>query len=333
MTRPDRISDFCQLGASLGNVSLQGELAEQACRHNGWFTAENTHYALQSVLPWLNRESLSDWMNAYPEPGHAGKIGVVAAGNIPLAGFHDFMCILLAGHRLDMKLSSQDNQLIPLIFNILCQINPWWADRCSFVDRIRGCDAVIATGSNNTARYFEYYFRHTPLLLRRNRNAAAVLNGAETDASLKGLADDIMRYFGLGCRSVSHLLVPEGYNLDRLIGNMVHWHHLADHHKYANSLTYQRAILMVDLQPFTENGLCLFRCSDQIASPVSVVHYSTYRNHADAIARIKDWGAQLQCVVSHEGWIPGCIPFGTAQQPRLEDYADGIDTMQFVTAL
>lgn len=334
MTTSNLIHDLDAAGKRLGDPALQDLLCDQAYRHNGWFTPDNTKKALDSLLPWLEAEALERWISNYPSPsGPPRTVGVVAAGNIPMAGFHDALSVLVCGHRLNIKLSSQDDQLIPLIFSELLKINSAWSSRISIVDQIRGCDAVIATGSNNTARYFEYYFRHIPLLLRRNRNSAALLTGNESDKELQGLADDMLQYFGLGCRSVSHLMVPAQFDLNRVIGQMRHWHHLADHHKFANSHTYQRAILMLDQQPFIENGFLIFRESDQLASPVATIHYSRYASMDEAMDRLSSWRTDLQCLVTGTSEYPSGIPFGAAQRPGLADYADGIDTIDFLTRL
>lgn len=334
MTQSDRIRDLCNLGEWLKAPVVQEMLGESASRHNGWFTPESTRAAINAILPWLEKDNLTSWISNYPTPVRTDRtIGVVTAGNIPLAGFHDVLCVLILGYRLNIKLSSQDNQLIPFIFNELSQMNASWTDQVQFVETLRGCDATIATGSNNTARYFEYYFRGRPLLLRKNRNSVAVLTGEETNESLKSLADDMLQYFGLGCRSISHLFLPADFDLDRIIGNMLHWHHLADHHKFANSYTYQRAILMVDQQPFIENGFFLFRECGQLASPVATVHYTRYQEMSEVQEQLNQWKDQIQCIVARQDLISGCIPFGTTQHPSLFDHADGIDTMAFLTSL
>ncbi|MFM7194830.1 MAG: acyl-CoA reductase, partial [Bacteroidota bacterium] len=200
MTTTELIRDLAAAGRKLGEADTQDFLCTQANRHNGWFTPQNTKKAIQSILPWLEPDALQQWIADYRIPsGPQRTVGVVAAGNIPMAGLHDALAVLVSGYRLNIKLSSQDDQLIPFLFNQLFNISDDWRSRISVVEQVRGCDAVIATGSNNTARYFEYYFRHIPLLLRRNRNSAAVVTGNETDNELKGLADDILQYFGLGC--------------------------------------------------------------------------------------------------------------------------------------
>ena len=334
MTVGQRIDDFIRLGDWLAEESNREPMIRRAERNNGWFTADQTRYAMDAVQPWLTRTSLEFWLRNLPEhPSSVRKVGVVMAGNIPMVGFHDMLCLLASGHQLMAKTSSQDDVLLPALGQVLISINPDWSTRLAFQERINGADAVIATGSNNSARYFEYYFRNIPLLLRKGRSSLAVLNGKESDDELHALGNDIFRYFGLGCRNVSRILIPEEYPLDKLIGALLPWADILEHHKYANAYTYQRALLLVDQQPFTDNGFCIFRQSEVASSPVSVLHYSRYRSSdhlASLLAAVHD---STQCIVAGSDGPEGCIPFGRSQHPALDEYADGNNTLAFLSGL
>lgn len=329
MTTAERIDDFSELGEWMKQSKVTEQLAEKAYLSNQWFTPDNVKLALTGISEWLNQNTLSGWLNGYElKERKPITTGVVMAGNIPLAGFHDFLSVLISGNILHAKLSTQDAVLLPLITEALIRINPDWKARIQFCDRIGKTDAVIATGSNNTARYFEYYFKDRPLLLRRNRNSAAILTGSETEADLSGLAADVFSYFGLGCRNVSVIFIPENYPIDKITGALFPMHQILEHHKYANSYTYQRALLLMDLQPFTDTGFCVLRESDLPASPVGVIHYSYYKSPDEVV----DWAAknkeQLQCITGHIA--PATVKPGLAQHPGVTDYADHADTIAFL---
>ena len=325
-----RKEDFCQLGDWLRTESIRSELAEKAFQQNPWFTIENSSRMLKAIGTWLHAEQLTDWLTPYPLQKSMSKtIGVIMAGNIPLAGFHDFLSVLITGNKIKAKLSSQDQVLLKSITTELIRINPEWKHRIEFSDQIKSVDGVIATGSNNTARYFEYYFRSIPMLLRHNRSSVAVLTGQESDEELSDLATDVLSYFGLGCRNVSKIFIPVDLSMDRITAALFPWSAILDHHKYANNYTYQRAILLMDQQPFTDTGFCVLRESDLLFSPVGVIHYKRYTE----IKNVNDWISlnhqEIQCTVGNA--ISGSIPFGHAQRPRLSDYADHIDTIRFIT--
>lgn len=325
-----RISDFCQLGKWLKDESVQINLAEKAYVQNQWFTIENTRRAIDSIATWLTEDQLNNWLERYHLSDRAIKtIGVIMAGNIPLAGFHDFLSVLITGNRIKIKLSSQDQILLKAIADYLISKNKNWEAKIEFAEQIKSVDGVIATGSNNTSRYFEYYFRSVPLLLRHNRSSVAVLLGNETEEELSNLATDIFSYFGLGCRNISMLLLPEGMSMDLITRALFPWKHNLDHHKYANNYTYQRALLLMDQQPFTDTGYCVLRESDQPASPVGVIHFKHYKKLEDAHEWISIHLDEIQCVAGSS--FPGSVAFGSAQQPGLTDYADHIDTIRFIT--
>lgn len=330
----ERIEGFAKLGDWLDDSDVRTKLAITAGIKNNWFTAENTELALKSIRKWLTPAALETWVSNYQfnADKSAGKtVGLVMAGNIPLVGFHDILSVLISGHKLRIKMSSQDNYLPEALLNRLIDIDPRWKEMISIQDQMNGIDAIIATGSNNTTRYFEYYFRNIPALLRKNRSSVAILTGNESDGMLKDLGADLFTYFGLGCRNVSHLFLPKNYDLNLLIGNLIDYHSLIDHHKYANCYIYQRALLLVDQQKFTDSGYCIFIESEKLASPVSVINFSYYDHIASVEETIKKSRESIQCVVGRG--FPEAIPFGTAQQPDLNDYADGVDTLAFLGKL
>lgn len=326
MTLGERIRCFVELGHLINQPEWRSAVLPRAAAHNGWFTARQTSNALDALTGWLTQQALNKWVSRYPLENLQPKtIGVVMAGNIPAVGFHDFLSVLISGHRLLAKTSSQDNVLIPSMARELIRMDARWESIIRFEERIGSCDAVIATGSNNSARYFEYYFRDRPLLLRKSRSSMAVLDGTESPDELSALGADIFSYYGLGCRSVSRILLPATFELDRLIGPLLPFEWVMENHKYANAYTYQRALLMMDQQLFTDNGFCVFRESDALASPVSVLHIGRYRD-ALHLQELKDSVRNdLQCIVGH-----GYTSFGQSQYPALDDYADGTDTMSFL---
>jgi hypothetical protein len=304
---------------------------------NPWFTAENTNYALQTWSKELKEEKLYNWLKKYPEINaerQTKRIGVITAGNIPLVGFHDFMSVLISGHVFVGKLSSKNNRLLPAVAEMLTEIEPEFKDYIRFEkERLTDFDAIIATGSNNSARYFDAYFGKYPHIIRKNRNSAAVLTGKESDDKLKALADDVFLYFGLGCRNVSKLFLPKGFELNRLFENFLHKKNIINHNKYANNYDYNRAIYLMNSEKFLDNGFMLLKESQGYASPVSVVYYERY----DDLETLKTFLAadaeKIQCLVSEPELLPDSISFGHSQKPKLNDYADGKDTLEFLLNL
>lgn len=294
-------------------------------------------YALGEIARILDREKLEHWTARYPslEKKRTFKtIGVVPAGNVPLVGFHDFLCILISGHRYLAKLSSKDEFLPKLIARWLTELEPRLGDRIHMTgDHLKDMDAVIATGSSNTARYFEYYFGKYPHIIRKNRNGVAVLNGKEGPRELEALSNDIFRYFGLGCRNVTQLYLPVNYDFDSFYPHMLGWKHLIDHHKYANNYSYYKAIYLLEKIPFLDNGFLMVRQDRAISSPISVLYYDFYNNFDQLIRELENHKEQIQCIVSIDPSVPGAIPPGKSQQPELWDYADHVDTMEFLLKL
>lgn len=253
------------------------------------------------------------------------------AGNIPLVGFHDLISVLITGHRALAKPSSDDDKLLPYIAQVLVAINRSFAEQMSFADgKIRDFDAVIATGSNNSARYFDYYFRKYPNIIRKNRSSVAILTGAESEDELRDLGHDIFRYFGLGCRNVSKLYLPEGYDLDKLFHAFYQYKEVINNQKYGNNYDYNRAIYMMENHDFLENGFMIIKENESFHAPVSVVHYENYTSLNAADQNLQSQSKQLQCIVSSSDKVTGGISLGTTQMPQLWDYADKVDTIEFL---
>jgi hypothetical protein len=296
--------------------------------NNGWFTAQNIYNSLMAIVDMLKEEHLRKWLGEdFKQVSTPKRIGVVMAGNIPAVGFHDFLSVLVSGHKFIGKPSAADRFLPKAIAEILISIEPSYGEKIVFTDRLENIDAVIATGSNNTARYFEYYFGKYPNIIRKNRNSVAVLRGDETEEELEQLGKDIFYYFGLGCRNVSKLFVKEGVDLDRFFKAIFPYKDLVNHQKYGNNYDYNKTVyLMGDVQ-LIENGFLLLKEDIGLASPVAVVFYEYFKDEDSLQERLRMDHANIQCVVGNH---PGEVPFGKAQEPALWDYADNINTLQFL---
>ncbi len=316
---------------------LQGEepewlaIRDKARIENGWFSREFIDLSLKNIAgKFLERNKLENWINKYSIPEineHPLRIGIVMAGNLPLVGFHDFLCGFISGHKLCMKLSSKDQVLLPHLVARLCEWEPQLKDELTFSEMLKDCDAYIATGSNNSGRYFEYYFAKYPHIIRLNRTSVAILDGTETDAQLSLLADDIQLYFGLGCRNVSKLYVPENYDFLPLLSALKRYDYLLDYHKYKHNYDYQLALLMMSLKKYMTSGAVLLSENTGVFSAVSHVYYEIYQDKNLLIRELQD-NPEIQCIVAKE-----FVPFGLTQQPELADYADGRDTLQFLLDL
>ncbi|UZO79694.1 acyl-CoA reductase [Aquimarina sp. ERC-38] len=349
MTLNERIEAFSALGTFLRqfeqpisapdlNIPYNDEFYTQfdtiiksTIHQNGWFTEENIRYALVQWGNLLTSENLRDWLVPYDlQESELKTIGIVMAGNIPLVGFHDFLCVLITGNKVKAKQSSDDMQLLPLICNYLKKIQPAFDTRIELTkDRLLGIDAVIATGSNNTARYFEYYFRDQPAIIRKNRNSIAILTGNETTEQLKALGEDIFRYYGLGCRSVSKLYVPEGYNFERFFTAIYDYHYLMDSAKYANNYDYNKAVYLMSNFKLLENGFLILKEDTSMSSSIASLFYEYYHDPEQLKRDLEKNQDSLQCIVSDIPAIPS-VAFGETQQPSLNDYADGIDVINFL---
>lgn len=301
------------------------QVQERASRENGWFIAPFLQQALQAIgHQYLQKEALQQWIAAYPAAAapHAPKIvGLIMAGNIPLVGMHDLICIWIAGHKARIRLSSKDAVLTTHLIGKLIEWEPAAAGYLEIADMLKGCDAYIATGSNNSAGHFAYYFGKYPHIIRRNRSSAAVLDGTETAAELEQLADDVYLYFGLGCRNVTKLYVPAGYDFVPLLQAFGKYNWMADHHKFKNNYDYNLAILILNKQLYMSNESLLLVENNSLFSPISQLHYEIYTDRNTLVAGLQTH-PDIQCLAGH-----GLIPFGKSQQPGLADYADGVDTM------
>lgn len=309
----------------------QLKLAEE---HNGWFTKDNLRFALNSWSASLTTENLHTWLAPYTiEVEEPKKVAIIMAGNIPLVGFHDFLAVLITGHHVMVKQSSNDKHLLPYLTKYLQYIEPSFKEKISFInDKVEGYDAVIATGSNNAARYFEYYFKNKPSIIRNNRNSVAVLQGNETSEDLKQLAEDIFRYYGLGCRNVSKLFVPKDYNFNAFFEAIYHWHPIIEKAKYANNYDYNKAVYLMSEFDILENGFFMIKEDKSNSSPIATAFYEYYEDLETLKVKLKAQAHQIQCIVS-KNFLDGEIAFGETQKPQLWDYADGVDTVKFLLAI
>ena len=300
--------------------------------HNGWYTPEQVYFAVKSWADALTKENIDKWLSAYTfDPSQKEKtVALILAGNIPLVGFHDFLSVLITGNKALVKTSSNDQQLLPFLAKYLIFVDENLNDKITFVEgKLENFDAVIATGSNNTARYFEYYFKDKPSIIRKNRNSVAVLNGQETKENLEALGEDIFRYFGLGCRNVSKLFVPKDYKFDNFFEAIFKYQDVIHYEKYANNYDYNKAVFLMSNFKLLDNGFLTIKEDASYASPISSVFYEFYQNIEDLQNRLKNDAEQIQCIVSNN-LIKNSIPFGKSQKPQLWDYADNVDTITFL---
>lgn len=328
----DFLRDFCNTKDSECEWHTSfNEVISMAKHHNGWFTEENIHFALAGWSKLLTEERLSEWLSNYNlEDNQPKTVALILAGNIPLVGFHDFLSVLVTGNKVLAKLSSNDKALLPLIAKYLIGVEPSLKDKIIFTEqKLESFDAVIATGSNNTARYFEHYFSKGPNIIRRNRNSVSVLTGNETAEELTALGEDIFRYYGLGCRSVSKLFVPEGYDFDGFFKAIYDFNHLIQQAKYANNYDYNKAVYLMSEFKILENGFLMLKEDDSYASPIASVFYERYSSSQELKEKLKNEEEKIQCIVA-KGFVENEIPFGKTQTPKLNDYADGVDTVDFL---
>jgi hypothetical protein len=329
-----RIQAFTHLGEYLKTDIYQDAVEELNLAKvlNPWFTKENIDKALNAWHEQLKVDMLTAWINPYKlqEVSIPKKVLIIMAGNIPLVGFHDFLTVLITGHKVVIKMSSTDNVLLKVLIEKLISIAPEFKESIAFIDDVknRKFDAVIATGSDNSAQYFEYYFKGAKKIIRKNRRSVAVLDGSESAMELKGLAVDVFAYFGLGCRNVSKLFLPKGYDLNKLFEAFFPYSHVVEHKKYGNNYDYNKAIFLMGSNKLVENGFLLMKEDKSLLSPVAMLYYEYYNNVHTVEQFVEENAEQLQCVVSKKD-----IPFGNTQQPNLWDYADGVDTVDFLREL
>ena len=299
--------------------------------HNGWYTAENVYFSIQSWAKALREDNLNQWLSAYNlEVNKPKKVGLILAGNIPLVGFHDFISVLISGNSVLIKTSSKDQFLLPFLARYISTIEPEFGTKITFVEgKLENFDVVIATGSNNTARYFDYYFKDKPSIIRKTRNSIAVLNGKESTTQLIALGEDIFRYFGLGCRNVSKLFVPKDYSFTAFFEAIFEYQDVIHYEKYANNYDYNKAVFLMSNFKLLDNGFLTLKQDSSHASPISSVFYEFYEDLENLQIRIQSERDEIQCVVSNN-LIKNSIEFGQTQKPNLWDYADNIDTIAFL---
>lgn len=338
MNLQERIRSFAALGESLRNsLDEKSERTDDKVNvliksqqiHNPWFTPENVSRAAKSIANELTIENLIRWTNRYPrldEEAIPLNVGIIMAGNIPLVGFHDFLSVLITGNNLIAKTSSKDHELMVYIRDILCSINPLFAEKIEFTEGpLSNFDAVIATGSDNSSRFFDYYFGKYPNIIRRNRNSIAIIEGNETDDEIESLGIDIFSYFGLGCRNVSKIYFPKGYDLNSVFKHWNNFSYITSNTKYANNYDFNKAVYIVNKETFYDTGYLLIKEDSRLSSPVSVLYYEYYESQDAVKQQTELLKEKIQCVVGRHN-----IPFGKAQSPELWDYADGIDTIEFL---
>lgn len=296
---------------------------------NPWFTIDNQKFALQQWSGLLTEENIKNWLKDYSISKITKRVGLILAGNIPLVGFHDVISVVLSNHIPVIKLSSKDKYMVPFLLKKWKGFSDDQVDY-EFVERLKDFDAVIATGSNNTARYLEYYFKNSLSIIRKNRTSAAVLKGDETPEELQLLAKDIFQYFGLGCRNVTRIFIPDDFLIDRLFESFIEYKDIINHNKYANNYDYNRAVFLLNQDKFWDNNFVMLKEDDKLFSPLSVVHFSRYSSLDDVKNFIAENGESIQCIVAKEELGLDSIGFGEAQNPSLDTYADNVDTMKFL---
>jgi hypothetical protein len=308
------------------------ELAGNVHNHNGWFTRENVMLAIQSWGTALTKDKLERWTSGYSFRESGPKaVGLIMAGNIPLVSLHDMICILITGNSMIAKASGNDSLLPSFIAELLISLDPGFGNQIHFTTgRLKNLDAVIATGNNNSSRYFDYYFGKYPHIIRKNRNSVAVLTGDETEEELVLLGQDIFQYFGLGCRNVSKLLIPENYDLDKVFAAVFRHQAVLQNNKYANNYEYNKTIYLMNGVPLLENGFLLLKEDSGLASPVAVLYYEYYKNKAELAEKLLRDKPAIQCIVTRAEGIRNATAFGQTQHPELWDYSDGIDTLRFL---
>lgn len=324
------LNDSTQI--SIFREQLKQKVGE-AFYESGWFTEDNVKLSLKGISSWMKGESLTLWLKNYPEVKSPKDVCIIMAGNIPLVGFHDLFATLLSGNKALIKMSSNDKVLIPVLLSRLVELEPLFEQRFQYIDRLTDYDAVIATGSNNSARYFEYYFKSKPHIIRKNRNSIAVLTGKESDFELSELGKDIFTYYGLGCRNVSKVFIPTGFDINRLFNAFVAFDYVAMNKKYINNYEYNKAIFMLNKADLLENGFFMMKEDPSVYSPVSMLFYQYYKDLDEVNTFLENEDEHIQCVVTGVSGLKKAVPFGKSQFPAVDDYADGVDTMSFLCAL
>ena len=348
----NRITAFAKLGDFLRQFSIESIKKIDSIEHNeiffdgflhqiklaqennSWFTKENILFALESWSKALTESNLTNFSkDVQLNNNSAKKVAIIMAGNIPLVGFHDFLSVLISGHSVLVKQSSNDKHLLPFLAKYLEYVEPTFKGKITFTEeKLTDFDAVIATGSDNTARYFEYYFKNKPNIIRKSRNSVAVITGKETEEDFVKLSDDVFQYFGLGCRSVSKLYVPKGYNFDAFFTGMYAKKDMIENAKYANNYDYNKAVYLMSLFDLLENGFLMIKEDESYASPIATIFYEYYDNETDLKIKLHQDKEKIQCIVAKD-FIENEIAFGQTQHPELTDYADGVNTLEFLSTI
>ncbi len=302
-----------------------------AKEHNGWFTEKNIFFSIESWSNALTNKNIDHWIGKYNfNLSNPKTIAIIMAGNIPLVGFHDFLSVLISGHSVLVKQSSNDKHLLPFLAKYLEIVEPEFKEKINFTEgKLIDFDAVIATGSDNTARYFEYYFKNKPSIIRKNRNSLAILTGNESKEQLEDLSDDIFRYYGLGCRNVSKLFVPKDYNFDAFFNAIYKWHPIINESKYANNYDYNKAVYLMSEFEMLENGFMMIKEDESYSSPIATLFYEYYNSTEELQQKLKTEAEKIQCIVA-SAFTENEIAFGETQNPQLWDYADDVDTVEFL---
>ncbi|EPR69756.1 hypothetical protein ADIWIN_4031 [Winogradskyella psychrotolerans RS-3] len=349
MDLEQRINAFVKLGAFLNqfqqNESIKNNNVEAnelffdgfkhqlklAEEHNGWFTKQNIAFTLSNWSNALTNKNINLWISKYNfNTSTSQTVAIIMAGNIPLVGFHDFLSVLISGHNVLVKQSFNDKHILPYLAKYLEVVEPDFKGKIKFTEeKLENFDAVIATGSDNTARYFEYYFKNKPSIIRKNRNSVAILTGNETKEELEALSDDIFRYYGLGCRNVSKFFIPKEYNFDAFFNAIYKWHPIIDGSKYANNYDYNKAVYLMSEFDMLENGFLMIKEDASYSSPIATLFYEKYNDIAELQHKLETDSDKIQCIVAN-GFTDNEITFGETQNPQLWDYADNVDTVDFL---
>lgn len=333
----ERVSALIALGSRISSLGSEEKeiLARRSQHQNNWFTQESIYLALDGIAFLLEEKNLRKWVSAYsfPEIKEPKDVGIIMAGNIPGVGFHDLIAVLISGHKASLKLSTADSFFSTWLIQELTDIEPRLKPFISLEDMLKGKDAYIATGSDNSARYFNYYFGKYPNIIRSNRTSVGILAGTESDQDLEDLGFDVFSYFGLGCRNVSKLYARNEEILHRFLGILEKYKYVADNHKYLNNYEYNKSIYLVNRVDHLDNGFLLLRESKELVSPIGVLYYEYYEDAPQLIQELEAHKNKIQVMVGKRSECPAFIPFGTAQKPAPWDYADKVDTLKFLSSL
>ena len=321
-------SAFLFLGNKL--KELPDSIIYNAQIHNQWFTPDFIKFAAPNWGQALSEKNLTEWLKNITRSKSPKKVAIIMAGNLPFVGLQDLLCVLVTGNIALVKLSSQDEVLMKHVIQILIESNKDFENKIKITERLNDAEALIATGSNNSARYFEYYFRNIPSIIRKNRTSLAVISGNETNEELEELAGDIYQYFGMGCRNVSHLLLPRSIDLQQLYQALDKYMDLVNHHKFYNNYMYHKAILLMNLTKHYDNGFMIFQEKDELHAPLATLNYHYYDSINDIEQYIDKHKDSIQCVVSNMKEFNNVIQLGTSQQPNLWDYADNVNVVDFL---